>query len=43
MFTYFNDEWNGEENKDEDTNLPRMARCAKGTSTGEEQKEVQPK
>tara|TARA_R110000822_G_scaffold14136_11_gene49972 strand:+ start:5532 stop:5654 length:123 start_codon:yes stop_codon:yes gene_type:complete len=40
MFTYFNDEWNGEENKDEDIDLPRMARCAKGASTGEEQKEV---
>tara|TARA_R110002050_G_scaffold227531_2_gene363231 strand:+ start:283 stop:414 length:132 start_codon:yes stop_codon:yes gene_type:complete len=43
MFTYFNDEWNPEKDKDDDIDVPRMARSVKDAATGEKQEEVQSK
>jgi len=43
MFTYFNDEWNPTEDKNDDIDVPRMARSVKDAASGEKQKEVHPK
>lgn len=40
MFKYFNDEWNKEQDRDNDVDLPRMEKRIEGSNAGEEQEKI---